>query len=145
MRPHRRRTSFTIFAQHILFILPFPRVLKAFPRVFQSESSEHNPGMSKHRRNLGGSSPRILTLRHESGPEFYCKQARILSCILSRNSNLFSPFFPAPQTPCPNHATFRAKIHANFGHLFPNSFSGRSTLVCVCALGCHCSEKSSCP
>ena len=42
LRPHRRRSSFTIF-----FCQPFLCVLRAFPRVFQSESSEPNPGMRK--------------------------------------------------------------------------------------------------
>ena len=76
------------FAKTSLFILPFAWVLKAFSGVFQSESSEHNPGMSKHRGNWG-----FLILWHGFGYGFACKTARnVLFQELARMQRGFRPF-----------------------------------------------------
>ena len=72
--------------------------------------------MSKHTRNYSvGARCGLLSLRHKSDPER--KLARLLSRILSRRClEFFGPFSRVPKQ---NHATFGAKIHANFGTFFP--------------------------
>ena len=114
------------------------RTKGVFRGSFSPRAQNTIPEQANTERTVVGACRGLLSLQHESGPEFYQKLARILSRILSRNRpEFFSPFFPAPKNPRQIHATFGAKIHANFGNFFLSGFSGCSTLVCVAAFGCQ--------
>ena len=123
----------------ISFILPFPGVLRAFSEGLPVRELRTQSRNEEAQREVGGSSPGIFDfaarirsrILPETGTNF------VTSFVTSLVANFFSPFFPAPKNPREIHATFGAKIHANFGSFFPSDFSGCSTLVCVAAFGCQ--------
>ena len=115
----------------MLLTLPSHYTLKAFSGTFQSESSKHNPGTSRHRGNWGGNSPRIFDFVTRIWVRISRKPARILFWKVAwiLRGSFFSPFVPVPEIPRQIHATPNPQIHADFANFFPNGFSWGLTLA----------------
>ena len=122
---HRRRSSFTnFFVQKKKFIPPFLCILRAFSEGLSVRELRTQSWNEEAQREIGwelaenfcfyvtnpvpifflGGTKAVTNSCHEIAPKF------------------FSPCFPAPKNPRQIHATFGAKIHANFGNFFSQWF-----------------------
>ena len=106
------------------FIPPFPCVLRGF---FRGSVSPRAPNTIPERGitegTRVGARRRSLILRHESGPEFYRKLARILSLILPQDhAEFLTPFFHAPKKSTPNPRHLRGQNPCQFWELFSQWF-----------------------
>ena len=137
LRPHWCRNPITIFCSNCLLILTFPSVLRAFPEGPQSESTEHNPGTSKH-RGQGGSSPWIFDLaariRSRISPE---TGTNFVTNSIPKSSQYVSVLFLCAQRSTPNPCHLLGQNPCQLWKHFPSDFSGCWTLVSATAFGCR--------
>ena len=139
LRPHWRRSSFTVSFCSRMFVCPnlSLRTEGVFRCSFSLRAQNIIPERGSTEGNRAEARRGFLILRHESGPEFHRKPARILSRILSRDRpEFFSPFFPATKESTPNPRDRRGETPRQFWKLILSGFSGSSTLACVVAFGC---------
>ena len=121
-----RRSSFTKFCcPPTLFVLPFPCALKA-----------HNPERAST-EGTGVGARRIFFWFCGSDPVPDSGTNSVTNYVPTSHLVFSALSCPAPRYPRWIHATFGAKVHANFGNPFSQWFSGCSTLVCVADFGCQ--------
>ena len=141
LRPHRRRSSSTIFFAPKNFVRPtLPCILRAFSEGLSVRELRTQSRNEEAQREVGwelamdfwfcGTNPvpNFTGNWHEFCHKF-CPE------IAPNFSSLFS--LPQKSTPNPRHFRGGGEIHANFGFFFLRGFSGCSTLVCVAACGCQ--------
>ena len=112
----------------------YQRIEGIFWDSFSPRDSEHNPGMSKHRWNHGGSSQSIsdfaarirVQIPTKNGADFYPEAA-------VDSVGFFSAIVSVLKESMTSHATQNPQIQKEL----PNGFFRCSTLVCVAAFGCQ--------